>query len=148
MYSGMKQIHNRDHWPHYNEVIMGAMASLITSLTIVYSRRSLFRRRSKKTSKLCVTGICAGNSPGTGEFPAQMASNVENVSIWWRHHAKYYKACCILQRIFMITSRHTIVNTLRPRQKYHHLADIFKCIFMNEMYEFCLRFHWILFLRF
>ena len=46
----------------------------------------LFRRRSKKTSKLCVTGPCAGNSPGTGEFPAQMASNAENVSIWWRHH--------------------------------------------------------------
>ena len=47
----------------------------------------LFRRRSKKTSKLCVTGLCVGNSPGTGEFPAQMASNAENVSIWWRHHA-------------------------------------------------------------
>ena len=29
----------------------------------------LFRRRSKKTSKLSVTGLCAGNSPVTGEFP-------------------------------------------------------------------------------
>ena len=37
----------------------------------------LFERRSKKTSKLRVTGLCAGNSPGTGEFPAQMASNEE-----------------------------------------------------------------------
>ena len=46
----------------------------------------LFRRRSKKTSMLRVTGLCAGNSPGTGEFPAQRASNAENVSIWWRHH--------------------------------------------------------------
>ena len=46
----------------------------------------LFGRRSRKTSKLRVTGLCVGNSPGTGEFPAQMASNVENVSIWWRHH--------------------------------------------------------------
>ena len=45
----------------------------------------LFRRRSKKTSKLRVTGLCSGNSPGTGEFPAQMASYAENVSIWWRH---------------------------------------------------------------
>ena len=27
-----------------------------------------------------------GNSPGTCELPAQMASNAENVSIWWRHH--------------------------------------------------------------
>ena len=41
---------------------------------------------SKKTSKLRVTGLCAGNSPGTGEFSAQMASYAENVSIWWRHH--------------------------------------------------------------
>ena len=46
----------------------------------------LFRRRTKKTSKLRVTGLCAGNSTGTGEFPAQMASNADNVSIWWRHH--------------------------------------------------------------
>ena len=50
----------------------------------------LFRRRSKKTTKPQVTGLCAGNSPGTGEFPAQMASNAENVSIWWRHHVSRY----------------------------------------------------------
>ena len=43
----------------------------------------LFRPRSKKTSKFRVTGLCAENSPVTGEFPAQMASNAENVSIWW-----------------------------------------------------------------
>ena len=36
-----------------------------------------FRRRSKKTSKLCATGFCVGNSPVTGEFPAQKASNTE-----------------------------------------------------------------------
>ena len=35
----------------------------------------LFGRRPKKTS---------------GEFPAQMASNAENVSIWWRHHEYAY----------------------------------------------------------
>ena len=46
----------------------------------------LFRHRSKKTSKFCVTGLCVGNSPVTGEFPAQRASNAENVSIWWCHH--------------------------------------------------------------
>ena len=46
----------------------------------------LLRRRSKKTSKLRVTGLCAGNSPMSGEFPAQMFSNAENISIWWRHY--------------------------------------------------------------
>ena len=30
----------------------------------------LLRRKSKKTSKLRVTGLCEGNSPVTGEFPA------------------------------------------------------------------------------
>ena len=48
----------------------------------------LFGRRSKKTSQLRVTGLCAGNSQVVGEFTAQMASDAENVSIWWRHHAK------------------------------------------------------------
>ena len=55
------------------------------------SLNRLFGHRSKKTSKLRLTGLCAGNSPGTGEFPAQMASNVENVSIWWRHHDVKYQ---------------------------------------------------------
>ena len=50
----------------------------------------LFGCRSKKTPKPRVTGLCAGNSPGTVEFPAQMASNAENVSIWWRHHVLIY----------------------------------------------------------
>ena len=44
-----------------------------------------FRRRSKKTPKLRVIGLCVGNSPVTCEFPAQRASIAENVSIWWRH---------------------------------------------------------------
>ena len=55
---------------------MSEIASQITSLTIVYST----------VLSLRVTGLCVGNSPVTGEFPAQMASNAENISIWWRHH--------------------------------------------------------------
>ena len=38
----------------------------------------LFRRRSKKTSKLRVTVLCEGNSPVTGEFPGQRTSNAGN----------------------------------------------------------------------
>ena len=45
----------------------------------------LFGRR-QKTSKLRVTGLCAGNSPVSAEFPAQRTSNAEYVSIWWRHY--------------------------------------------------------------
>ena len=60
-----------NHWRHY----------------CLHNR--LFRRRSKKTSKLRVTGLCEGNSPVTGEFPSQRTSNAENVSIWWRHHGHH-----------------------------------------------------------
>ena len=51
----------------------------------------LFRRRSKKIPKLRVTGLWAGNSPVTGEFPAQRASNAENGSIWRRHYVLYFR---------------------------------------------------------
>ena len=64
---------------HYDDVVMGAMASQIASLTIVYST-VYSDADQKKTSKLRVTGLC------DCWFPAQMASNAENVSIWWRHH--------------------------------------------------------------
>ena len=67
---------------HYNDALMSEMASHITSVPIVYSTICC-RRRSKKTSRLHVTDLCAGNSPVTGEFAAQWASNAENVSIWW-----------------------------------------------------------------
>ena len=35
-----------------------------------YLLNRLFRRTSKKTSKFRVTGLCEGDSPVTGEFPA------------------------------------------------------------------------------
>ena len=52
--------------------------------------KHLFRHRWKKISKLHVTGLFEGNSPVTGEFSAQRASNAENVSIWWRHYGAEY----------------------------------------------------------
>ena len=68
-------IHN-----HYDDVIMGAKASQ-NHQPHDYLLNRLFRCRSKKISKLRVTGLCAGNSLGTGEFPAQMTSNAENVPV-------------------------------------------------------------------
>ena len=78
----------RNPWIQYIDVTMSAMTFQIASLTIVYSvvYSGAFRRRSKKTSKLRVTGLCEGNSPATGEFPAQRAIDAENISIWWRQH--------------------------------------------------------------
>ena len=61
---------------------MGAMVFQITSLTIVYS--TVYLGADKKIKAPCHRPLC-GEVTGTGEFPAHMASNAENVSIWWRH---------------------------------------------------------------
>ena len=53
---------------HYVDVIMTTMASQITSLTVVYSI-VYSGTDQKKTSKLRVTGLCAGNSPGPVNSP-------------------------------------------------------------------------------
>ena len=45
----------------------------------------VFRRTSKTTSKLHVSGFCEGNPPVTDGFTPQRASSPENVSISWRH---------------------------------------------------------------
>ena len=69
---------------HYIDVIMTTMASQITSLTVVYSivYSDADQRKHQSSATLAfVRGIHRG-----GEFPAQMASYAENVSIWWRHH--------------------------------------------------------------
>ena len=67
---------------HYGDVIMGAIASQITSLTLVYSTfySDAHQRKHQSSASLAfVRGIHRG-------LPAQMASNAENVSICWRHH--------------------------------------------------------------
>ena len=76
---------------HFSDVILSTMAFQITCASI--AQRFVRRRSNKKISKLGVTGVCAGNSPGTGEFPTQRASNAENISIWWRHHALIIQGC-------------------------------------------------------
>ena len=63
---------------HYSDVIMSAAVSQITNVSC------LFRRRSKKTSKVRVTGLCEGDPLVTGGFPSQKASNAALVSIWRR----------------------------------------------------------------
>ena len=47
----------------------------------------LIGRRSKKAPRHWT------KCEGAGEFPAQKASNTENVPIWWRNHAKNPLAC-------------------------------------------------------
>ena len=71
---------------------MGEMASQITSLTIVYSTvysGADKRKHQSSTSLTFVRGI--HRSPVNS--PYKKASNAENVSIWWCHHAPAFTAC-------------------------------------------------------
>ena len=70
---------------HYCEVIMSTIASQTTSVSIVYSTVCSYADQRKHQSS-ALLALCTGNSPVTDEFPAQRASNAENVSIWWCHH--------------------------------------------------------------
>ena len=71
----------------------------------------LFKRWSKKTSQLRVTGLCEGNSPVTGEFPAQKWPETRKVFSFdnaimlydafmtlWRHHDSMRTICVCIQQ--------------------------------------------------
>ena len=66
---------------HYNGIIMGIKSPASRLFT-----QAFIQVQIKENIKLCITGLCVGNSPVTGEFLGQRASNAKNVSIWWRHH--------------------------------------------------------------
>ena len=59
-----------------SDVIMTTMASQITSLAVVYSTVHSGADQRKHQSSASY-GLCAGNTPMTGEFPAQRESNAE-----------------------------------------------------------------------
>ena len=62
---------------------MGAIAPQITSTTIVYSTvySDADQRKHQSSASLALCGEFTG--------PRWMASNAENVSIWWRHHESW-----------------------------------------------------------
>ena len=88
----------------------------------------LFRRRSKKTSKLRVIGLCEGNSPVTDEFPVQSASNAEKCSIWWRHQIIH---TCSLHLLTVGTTGHfeyfekTLQNKCQMNASYNTFEQHF-----------------------
>ena len=61
----------------------------------------LFRRRSKKTSKLRVTGLCEGNPPATGGFPSKG-------QVTWKCFHLMTSSCCINEVDNKFSSRHIL----------------------------------------
>ena len=99
----------------------------------------LFRHRSKKTSKLCVTGPCEGNSVVTGEFPAQRARNAEMFPFndvimyicnnpWWRHQMETFSA------LLALCAENSVVTGEFPSQTPATRSfDVFFNLYMNTV---------------
>ena len=114
--------------------------------------KRLFRSRSKKTSKLRVTGLYAGNSPVTGEFPAPWASNAENVSIWWRHYDVINSETCVKRmHLFMPMGNSLLtlngfiymiwVNNVKIRKIIHGLCNVWASQALSDVYRSCIPSH-------
>ena len=73
---------------HYSDVIMGRWR--LKSPASRLFTRTFIQAQIKENTKAPRHWPLCGNSQVTGEFPAQMSSNAENVSIWWRHHDNYF----------------------------------------------------------
>ena len=82
-----------------------------------------FRRRSKKTSKVGITSLCAGNSPGTSEYLAQITSGTENVSIWCRYHDPW--------RLVIAKNHVLVLPCLRTNMLTHDMWIPFCIIHIN-----------------
>ena len=101
----------------------------------------VFRRKSKRTSKLRVTGLCAGISPVTGEFPAQMASNAGNVFIWWRHHGSNPEGCWWHRPLSNRNKMKHIASIISGKQdtKQSHLQTHTTSMATKKWQTFCTR---------
>ena len=102
---------------HYSDVIMSAMASQITSLTIVYST-VYSGADKKKPSKLRLTGLCEGNSPVTlcqsnlHKEVRQLWHTAHCKTLQWRHNegdgvSNHQPHDCLLNRLFRRRSKKT-----------------------------------------
>ena len=117
----------------------GAIASQITSLVVVYSAvwfGADQRKHQSSTSLAFARGIHRGP---VGKFPAQRASNLENVFIWWRHHVHilppitaYWQKqhCCVKCKQFVVDLELSI--SIVSDQKYRILARIISWTFANH----------------
>ena len=121
----------------------------------------LFRRRSKKTPRHWP--FCVGNSPVTGEFPAQRASNagffpfddviisqsdsISNIKNWMFFHIKYTVHLktiifCVRNALVILTGEHTW-------QPLALLWKIFRVYFMqNSLASHLFAHYWWFFVTF
>ena len=104
---------------------MSAMASQITSPTVVYST-VYFGTDERKPQSSAPLAFVRGmhwspvNFPQvTGEFPAQRASNAETVSIWWRHHVFIQPLTCKFHLGYFFIIQDIIISMVKVKYRDH-----------------------------
>ena len=121
---------------------MGTKASQITSLTIVYSTVYSDADQRKHQSSASLSFVCG---EFTGEFLAQMASNAENVSIWWRdhvvmHYVSYIHNICLKHRHAHVSHSILIPKTIMIVYAAHYYPSL-QHLLMYHMMHYYIRHH-------
>ena len=134
---------------HYSDVIMSAMTSQITGVSIVCSLVGSGADQRKHQSSASLHGLCEGNPPVTDGLPSQRASKAENVSIWLRHNVTFLHAAvvtCICSPYNCPACRTTLVATrfrvavICPIIQVPHCIRVFFYfvwfVFINHIFQF------------
>ena len=132
---------------------MGTIASQISSLTIVYS--TVIRAHTKENIKAPLHWPLCGKFTATGEFPVRMASNADNVSIWWRHHENgplnhnlclehvwilemHITLCSV--RVYTKTAKcHRLFTTLNLLMRYNLTYNMIHSLSWSKKYANCMK---------
>ena len=126
-----------------------------TAFVLCLLNHSFGRRLQQTWNSVSLVFVC-GNPPATGGFSSKRASNVQDVSIWWRHHGNlcflplrhyhwllWLKACTRLSRFYMIYCIHLHSSTCNYRTTSNKQV-LFQCQ-LNRLIS-CLQFielsHW------
>ena len=101
-----------------------SMASQLTSFRLVYS--IVYSGEIKENVKAPRHWPLCGEFTGPGEFPAQRASNLENVSTWWRHHFRSFSVDfsheCIVAQYLTVKATTTLHRgTIKWKALYQKL---------------------------
>ena len=113
------------HYRHYGDVIMSAMVSQITSLTIVYSiicSGADQRKHQSSASLALVRGIHRGPVNSLHKGPVTW----KKVSIWWRHDDTLWK-----NTELTTTNKQWILDTLWNKRQSRYFLDIFCMCFIQ-----------------
>ena len=93
--------------------------------TFNWRHNDLFRRRSKKTSKVRVTGLCVGNSLGPVNSPHKVPVKRE----MFPFDDVIMDTICVVCLTFLVTN---VTWHIEAETKWPFLRRHFKCISLNE----------------